>query len=661
MQTTNDTPTPPVSPSAPETDTQLGADTSGVDQYAIDFDPTDPHIVTAVHPSPDPDQPLSSVRRLLLFTSGMGGRLIASVALAICGVIVGLLPYVVIGRLLSALLSDELTGTTLITYLVVAGITYLIARSLLLTSTLISHRVAYRTLYRVRVALTQKLGRIPLGRIVDTPSGQLKKVFVEDIQACELPLAHLLPELTSHLAGPVLVIIYLFVLDWRLAVGAMVPIVAGIITMCGMFVNYQERFARFNQTSQKMNATIVEYVRGISVIKAFNQSSSSFDTYTRDVHAFRDATVDWFRSTQVWSVLSWVLIPSSLAVLVPWGAYMVSTGSLTLDNLLLACALSIALGPSLFVVAGHSDTLSVVLTALDDVMAWFEEPEVDRPDTTAELGEPGFSLVDTSFQYHPPVAGKGHSVTPGMPEFPVATEDDTSAQALDGVNLDCPPGSFTALVGPSGAGKSTVGRLLAGYWDATDGTILFGGVEMRRIPQSQLMRNLSYVTQDNYLFDTTIAANLRVARPDATDDELWAALDAAGCSEFMKRLPDGLDSRVGGSGTHLSGGERQRITIARALLKDTPVVILDEATSYLDPASEAHVQQALTRLTADKTLIVIAHRLSTITEADRLYVLDQGRVVQTGTHDELATTTGLYAQLWTTHQAARRAAGQEME
>ena len=619
---------------------QLGADTSGVDEYNIDYNPNDPKIATASRPSADKEQPLTSFQRLLGFTSGMGGRLISSVLLAMAGVLFGLIPYVVLGRILGQLLAETLTGSSLILQLIIAAVAYLISRLLLLTSTLMSHRVAYRTLYRVRVALTQKLGRIPLGRIVDTPSGRLKKVFVEDIQACELPLAHLLPEVTAHLFGPIVVITYLFVLDWRLALGSLLPIAAGLLMMSGMFINYRERFARFNETNRQMNATIVEYVQGIAVIKAFNQSSTSFAKYLRDVLAFRDATVSWFRATQVFSVMSWVLVPSSLVVLVPLGGHLVATGQTSLDTLLLAIVLSIALGPSLITLASFSDSISTVFTALDEAMIWFEEPEMVRPTEPVNIQEPKFELENVKFSYR---------------------ADGSGEAALQGIDLDCPQGSFTALVGPSGAGKSTAGRLLAGYWEADSGKIEFGGVAMERIPQAQLMENLSYVTQDNYLFDTSIAENLRLAKADATEAEMYAALDAAGCTDFMNRLPDGLETRVGGAGTHLSGGERQRITIARALLKDAPVVILDEATSYLDPASEAKVQAAITKLTAGKTLVVIAHRLSTVTEADRLYVLKHGQVAQQGTHEELRQTPGLYAELWNTHQAARRAAGQEME
>ncbi|MDO5746903.1 MAG: ABC transporter ATP-binding protein [Actinomycetaceae bacterium] len=631
---------------------QLGADTTGSDEFDIDYDPSDPKIAAAIAPSPDPNKPIPSFTRLLGFTSGMKKHVVTSIVLSILGILTGIIPYVLIGYVLAELLESTLTVQRLLWYFLASGGAYIVARALLIASTLASHRMAYRTLYRVRVALTQKLTRIPLGRIVDTPSGKLKKVFVEDIQQCEIPLAHMLPEITGHLSGIIVVTAYLFVLDWRLALGALLPIVAGIFTMFGLFYKYEERFGRYNRTNQQMNQTIIEFVQGIQVIKAFNQSSTSYAKYQHDVCSYQDAVVEWYRATQVFSVLAWTLIPSALVVLVPLGAYLVDTGSTDLSTMLLACALSLSLGPSLIALAMFAENFSIMKTALDDAMAWFDEPEMTRADEEASLRGHSMALEGVSFTYGKRISED--EVTAGHTN----THDGDSAAeervtVLQDVTTTFPQGSFTALVGPSGAGKSTVGRLLAGYWDPTSGRVTFDGIDVRELPQHQLMLQQSYVTQDNYLFDTTIAENLRLADPNASDEELMNALDIAGCTEFIERLPDGIDTRVGAAGTHLSGGERQRITIARALLKDAPVVILDEATSYLDPVNEHRVQAALGKLTKGKTLIVIAHRLSTVTGADTLYVLQDGKVVETGPHDDLLEKNGVYAQMWKTHQAAR--------
>lgn len=613
----------------------IGDDTTGADELHISFDSSDPKLIRASSPSPDTENKISAFSRLLLFASGYEAMLALSVVLAVVGVLIGILPYYLLGKLLASLVGETLTMKYAGALFLLAAGAELVSRSALVASTVMSHRVAYRTLYRVRVALTQKLGRIPLGRITDTPSGKLKKVFVEDIQTCERPLAHLLPELIAHITGPIVVIIYLFVLDWRLALGALVPIVLGMLSTTGMLYKYEERFQRYNQTNQQMNATIVEYVQGIAVIKAFNQSAHSFGKYQRDVKNFREATVSWFRSTQIWTVLAWVLVPAALVFMVPLGAYLVATGQTSLAVLLICCALALSIGPSLLVVADHLDFLSLVTSALDDVMRWFEEPELVHGKERVELDGLGFTLEDAVFSYH----------------------DSDKVVALSGIDMHCPEGSFTAIVGPSGAGKSTIGRLLAGYWQADSGRVELGNQKLTNIPQAQLMEKLSYVTQDNYLFDTTIAENLRLAMPDASEDQMLEALRTVGCDGLLHRLPQGIHTRVGGAGTHLSGGERQRITIARALLKDAPIVILDEATSYLDPVNEAKVQEAITKLTSGKTLIVIAHRLSTVTEADCLQVVRNGEIVERGTHQELLQQSGLYAQLWQTHQAARAAAG----
>ena len=345
-------------------------------------------------------------------------------------------------------------------------------------------------------------------------------------------------------------------------------------------------------------------------------------------------------------------------------------------TVLLAACLSLGMARPLLSALTLADSTARVDTALREVMDWLDVPELERPTARTELSGRGYLLEDVDFAYHAstgsPTGSAPASKGPQPPEAPDSPDGEAPApagtlasgegNALDHVSLACPENRFVALVGPSGAGKTTLARLMLGFWDPDSGRVSFGGVDLRDIPLDQLVAEVGLVAQDTFLYDASIADNLRVARPEAADEELHDALVAAGCQDFLARLPQGIDTPVGSSGSHLSGGERQRVTLARALLKDAPVVVLDEATAYIDPENEDRIQQALGRLTGGRTLVVIAHRLSTVKGADAIHVLDRGRLVESGTHEQLVDQGGLYASLWRTHVAARAiATGKEIE
>ncbi|RKV68700.1 MAG: ABC transporter ATP-binding protein [Actinomyces sp.] len=618
----------------------------------------------------------SALGRLLDRSPAQKRGLRLSALLAALGVIAGIVPYGLGARVLAGLIDGSLTAERLLALCLAALGFYLLRAVLLTASTLVSHHIAYGILERLRGDLADRLTRVPLGRVVDTPAGQLKKVFMEDIQQCEIPIAHMVPELVGNLFGPFAALVYLVVVDWRLALASLVPIVLGALAMCGAFYKYAERYGRFDAAQKRMNATTVEYIRGIAVIKAFGRSSSSYRRYEDDVRAYRDSVLRWMRQTQGWMAAGFALLPAGLLVLLPVSALLLRSGGVDIATVLLAACLSLGMARPLLSALTLADSTARVDTALREVMDWLDVPELERPTARTELSGRGYLLEDVDFAYHASTGSSTGSAPasegPQTPEAPDSPDGEAPApagtlasgegNALDHVSLACPENRFVALVGPSGAGKTTLARLMLGFWDPDSGRVSFGGVDLRDIPLDQLVAEVGLVAQDTFLYDASIADNLRVARPEAADEELHDALVAAGCQDFLARLPQGIDTPVGSSGSHLSGGERQRVTLARALLKDAPVVVLDEATAYIDPENEDRIQQALGRLTGGRTLVVIAHRLSTVKGADAIHVLDRGRLVESGTHEQLVDEGGLYASLWRTHVAARAiATGKEIE
>ena len=619
----------------------------------------------------------SALGRLLDRSPAQKRGLRLSALLAALGVIAGIVPYGLGARVLAGLIDGSLTAPAAPKVGVAKPKVIILLRAVLLTaSTLVSHHIAYGILERLRGDLADRLTRVPLGRVVDTPAGQLKKVFMEDIQQCEIPIAHMVPELVGNLFGPFAALVYLVVVDWRLALASLVPIVLGALAMCGAFYKYAERYGRFDAAQKRMNATTVEYIRGIAVIKAFGRSSSSYRRYEDDVRAYRDSVLRWMRQTQGWMAAGFALLPAGLLVLLPVSALLLRSGGVDIATVLLAACLSLGMARPLLSALTLADSTARVDTALREVMDWLDVPELERPTARTELSGRGYLLEDVDFAYHASTGSSTGSAPasegPQTPEAPDSPDGEAPApagtlasgegNALDHVSLACPENRFVALVGPSGAGKTTLARLMLGFWDPDSGRVSFGGVDLRDIPLDQLVAEVGLVAQDTFLYDASIADNLRVARPEAADEELHDALVAAGCQDFLARLPQGIDTPVGSSGSHLSGGERQRVTLARALLKDAPVVVLDEATAYIDPENEDRIQQALGRLTGGRTLVVIAHRLSTVKGADAIHVLDRGRLVESGTHEQLVDEGGLYASLWRTHVAARAiATGKEIE
>ena len=518
------------------------------------------------------------------------GKFIGSVILAVLGVACQMVPYFCVAHIVTMMLSGEQNFSRYVTAGIIALCGYFGKVLFSCLSTTISHTATYYTLRDLRENITAKLARVPMGTILDTPSGQYKMTIVDRVEGMESTFAHLIPEMTANVLVPLVIAVYLFLLDWRMALLSLVTLVVGLAVMSAGMKNYPVKWEGAVKAGKQMANAIVEYIGGIEVVKAFSQSAGSYKKYSDAVNYNANYYVDWMRENQKTMSAYNAILPSVLICVLPCGFAFWLSGSLELSTF-----------------------LSIVIFSLGLI----------------KLEDTGISLRSVSFSY------------------------DGTTEVLHDVNLAIHPGTMTALVGPSGSGKSTVAKLIAGYWDVTSGSITLGGHELKDMPLSEIADQISYVSQDNYLFNRSIRENIRMGRPSATDAEVEQAAKQSGCDAFIRKLDNGYDTVVGSAGSHLSGGERQRIAIARAMLKNAPVVILDEATAYIDPENEALVQKAISTLTVGKTLIVIAHRLSTIVGADNIVVVKDGTIHAQGTHEKLLETCPLYRDMWQAHIGAK--------
>ena len=570
----------------------------------------------------------NAFRWILHFAGQCRGRLTASVLLAILGSACGVVPYLAVTQIIIRILGKnyDLVPIGLLALLALLG--YLGGTWLNTASTMLSHRSAFMILKNIRTELTAQLSRVPMGTILDTPSGNFKTLLVDTVEKLELPLAHMIPELTANILIPVLMLLYLFVLDWRIALISLITIPIGLFCYMGMMKDYEKRYCRVLTAGKNMDAAIVEYVGGIEVIKAFNQSSSSYGKYADAVKENEAAKATWFKQTNGFYVAGISIMPSCLLGVLPLGAWLFQSGSLTAPVFIACIILALGLVKPLIQALQYTDSLAMVDSTVQEIAGMLEEKEIKRPLEPVPLENSNISFREVSFSY-----------------------GDT--EVLHQISFDAAPCGMTAIVGPSGSGKSTVARLIASFWEADSGEVQIGGVDVRRLPLKQVMDLVSYVSQDNFLFHLSVKENIRIGRPGASDEEVIVAAKQASCHDFITALPQGYDTLAGEGGSSLSGGERQRIAIARAILKNSPVVILDEATAFTDPENEAVIQASINELVQGKTLIVIAHRLSTITAADKILVMDNGRIEAEGTHDALLRDCLLYRELWEAHISAK--------
>ena len=557
------------------------------------------------------------------------GKFIGSIILAVLGVACQMVPYFCVAHIVTMMLSGEQNFSRYVTAGIIALCGYFGKVLFSCLSTTISHTATYYTLRDLRENITEKLARVPMGTILDTPSGQYKTTIVDRVEGMEPTFAHLIPEMTANVLVPIVIVVYLLILDWRMALLSLVTLVVGLAVMSAGMKNYPVKWEGAVKAGKQMADAIVEYIGGIEVVKAFSQSAGSYKKYSDAVNYNANYYVDWMRENQKTMSAYNAILPSVLICVLPCGFAFWLSGSLELSTFLSIVIFSLGLIGPIIAAFTFTDDLAVLGTNVEEISQLLNAEELNHKETPIKLEDTGISLRSVSFSY------------------------DGTTEVLHDVNLTIHPGTMTALVGPSGSGKSTVAKLIAGYWDVTSGSITLGGHELKDIPLSEIADQISYVSQDNYLFNRSIRENIRMGRPDATDAEVEQAAKQSGCDAFIRKLDNGYDTVVGSAGSHLSGGERQRIAIARAMLKNAPVVILDEATAYIDPENEALVQKAISALTVGKTLIVIAHRLSTIVGADNIVVVKDGTIHAQGTHEKLLETCPLYRDMWQAHIGAK--------
>ena len=571
----------------------------------------------------------SPVQRIWELGKQEHGKLISAVLLAVVGVICGMIPYVAAARIIVLLISGE-TALSAYTPWLVAALCGFLARTVLYNGALsVSHKATFSILKTIRQMLLQKLPRLPLGTVMDTSSGKLKQTIVDQVDSMETTLAHLFPEMTANITAPVLTLIYLFVLDWRLALLSLAVFPIAFVFMMTVMGGYAKDYEGAVKATGEMSSAMVEYIHGIEVIKAFNQGKNSYSRLVSKVRANAQYYYDWMRRSQLGMSMAYAFFPAQMLTVLPLGWVFYLHGTLTIETFITVIILSLGVSGPIVAAFNFVDTLAQVGTTVGQVDDILKAPEQSHSDTPVTFPDHSITLQDVSFGYH---------------------EDK---EILHHVSLSIPQNTMTALVGPSGSGKSTLAKLIAGFWDVSSGTIFMGGHDLRTIPLRQLYDQVAFVSQDNYLFDESVRENIRMGRLSATDQEVEAAAHAAGCDSFISGLEHGYDTLVGGSGAHLSGGERQRIAIARAMLKDAPIIVLDEATAYIDPENEAVIQRAVAQLVKDKTVIVIAHRLSTITGADNIVLVENGEIQAQGTHAALLAQSPLYRDMWQAHIGAK--------
>ena len=564
-------------------------------------------------------------------TGDHGGQYVLSVILAIIGVAFSVAPYFVVVGIVQGLMEGQQDFAFYLGKCLIMAALWLGRVLFHALSTATSHRATFAVLGEIRKRCTEKLARMPLGTVLTQSSGALKNTLVERIDSIETTLAHIVPEFTANLLVPVIIEIYIFTIDWRMGLASLVTVPIGMFSYALMMLGSGDFYQHTITATKSLNDTAVEYINGIQVIKVFGKTKSSYDRFVHDAYEAAHSFIDWMRASILPMTFAMVVMPSTMVSVLPIGGLLVKNGSLSPQDFIMVIILSVGLITPFVTLMSYSDDIRTMGTIFGEVRAILDAPEMVRPEEGKAPEKNDLELKDVHFSYHP----------------------DADSEVLHGVSMKIPEGSFVALVGPSGSGKSTIARLIASLWDVTGGSISIGGSDIRDIPQEAYADKIAFVSQDNYLFNMTVRENIRLGRPSATDSEVEEAAKMSGCHDFIMSLENGYDTLVGSSGGHLSGGERQRISIARAMLKAAPVVILDEATAYTDPENEAVIQRSVSKLTEGKTLIVIAHRLSTVVDADRIYVVKDGRIHEEGTHEELLAHHDLYEKMWNAHMEVK--------
>ena len=571
------------------------------------------------------------VKILFSFAAPCKGKMALSVFCAILSVAGGFIPFWAVYEILLAFINQNVTLNGILIWCLVGAAGYLLRVACHGISTILAHISAYTILEGIRLKIADRLMKAPLGEVMGRRIGYLKNIIMDKVEDLEPPLAHMIPELTSNLLLPVAIFIWMLVIDWRMGLAVLISPVLAMIPMFFLMRNYNSQYAAYMEANNHVNSIIIEYVEGIEVVKAFNQSTSSYEKFVNAVQSFKEFTLAWFKSTWKSMNLMMAIMPTTLLGVLPVGLLLVQNGSISPAELAMGIILSLSIVGPLMKATTFINEAKSMEYAVEAANELLNLPMLPDSGKIVSIPRNDIVLEHVTFSY----------------------DGSEQNEVLHDVNLELPEGSFTALVGPSGGGKSTIARLIARFWDVTGGSITIGGKNVKELSIRQLSELVSFVTQDNFLFNCSLKENIRLGNPNATDEEVYAAAKAACCDEFIVRLDKGYDTPAGDAGKRLSGGEKQRIAIARAILKNAPIVILDEATAFTDPQNEDKIQKSIMALSKGKTLLVIAHRLSTIQNADQIVVLKKGRIVDCGKQEELLKRCPLYADMWKAHIGAK--------
>ena len=571
------------------------------------------------------------VKILFSFAAPCKGKMALSVFCAILSVAGGFIPFWAVYEILLAFINQNVTLNGILIWCLVGAAGYLLRVACHGISTILAHISAYTVLEGIRLKIADRLMKAPLGEVMGRRIGYLKNIIMDKVEDLEPPLAHMIPELTSNLLLPVAIFIWMLVIDWRMGLAVLISPVLAMIPMFFLMRNYNSQYAAYMEANNHVNSIIIEYVEGIEVVKAFNQSTSSYEKFVNAVQSFKEFTLAWFKSTWKSMNLMMAIMPTTLLGVLPVGLLLVQNGSISPAELAMGIILSLSIVGPLMKATTFINEAKSMEYAVEAANELLNLPVLPDSGKIVSIPHNDIALKHVTFSY----------------------DGSEQNEVLHDVNLELPEGSFTALVGPSGGGKSTIARLIARFWDVTGGSITIGGKNVKELSIRQLSELVSFVTQDNFLFNCSLKENIRLGNPNATDEEVYAAAKAACCDEFIVRLDKGYDTPAGDAGKRLSGGEKQRIAIARAILKNAPIVILDEATAFTDPQNEDKIQKSIMALSKGKTLLVIAHRLSTIQNADQIVVLKKGRIVDCGKQEELLKRCPLYADMWKAHIGAK--------
>ena len=550
-------------------------------------------------------------------------------------VLLGVFPFVLAYQVIAPLVMGEAITASFIIQHVILVLVCLVLQALFYGWGLnLSHKAAYDTLLRLRTALQKRFEKLPLGVIQDKGTGTVKKLFVDDVDSLEVLLAHSMPEGIANLMVPIAVYVAMFFVDWKLALLSLASIPLSLVAMMTMYSVGMKKMEPYYMAGQKMNNTIIEYINGMEVVKVFNKDADSYERFRKDISDYRNYTLAWYRAAWPWMAIYSSLLPCTIILTLPVGAWFVLCGWSALPNLILVLCLSLSIGMPLLKSLGFLPTmpqLNYKISALEQVL---DAPELQQTSDRFHGIDDTVTYDHVSFAYQ--------TTQPGPDGKPAVVEDEV----LHDISFTAKAGQKTALVGESGSGKSTLAKLLIHYYDPQKGSISIGGQKLCDMSLEALNSRISYVAQDQYLFNTSLLENIRLGRLTATDEEVIEAAKKAQCMEFIEKLPQGIHSMAGDAGKMLSGGQRQRISLARAILKDAPIVVLDEATAYADPENEEKMEAAIAELVKGKTLVVIAHKLPAIMNADQICVIDHGKLVAAGKHQDLIRSCPEYQKLW---------------